>query len=87
DSKWSNGTPVTAADFVYSWKRAVNPDTAAEYASLFFDIKNAKKINSKELPIDQLGVKAIDDQTLEIQLEEPVPYFIDLTTFATFLPI
>lgn len=87
DSKWSNGTPVTAADFVYSWKRAVNPDTAAEYAFLFFDIKNAKKINSKELPIDQLGVKAIDDQTLEIQLEQPIPYFIDLTTFATFLPI
>ncbi len=87
DSKWSNGTPVTAADFVFSWKRAVNPDTAAEYAFLFFDIKNAKRINSKELPIDQLGVKAIDEQTLEVQLEKPIPYFIDLTTFATFLPI
>lgn len=87
DSKWSNGTPVTAADFVFSWKRAVNPDTAAEYAFLFFDIKNAKRINSKELPIDQLGVKAIDDKTLEVQLEKPIPYFIDLTTFATFLPI
>ncbi|MEC3510559.1 peptide ABC transporter substrate-binding protein, partial [Bacillus thuringiensis] len=87
DSKWSNGTPVTAADFLFSWKRAVNPDTAAEYAFLFFDIKNAKKINSKELPIDQLGVKAIDDKTLEVKLEQPVPYFIDLTTFATFLPI
>ncbi|PFN46172.1 peptide ABC transporter substrate-binding protein [Bacillus thuringiensis] len=87
DSKWSNGTPVTAADFVFSWKRAVNPNTAAEYAFLFFDIRNAKRINSKELPIDQLGVKAIDDKTLEVQLEQPVPYFIDLTTFATFLPI
>ena len=87
DSKWSNGTPVKAADFVFSWKRAVNPDTAAEYAFLFFDIKNAKRINSKELPIDQLGVKAIDDHTLEVQLEQPIPYFIDLTTFATFLPI
>ncbi|MGN4679716.1 peptide ABC transporter substrate-binding protein [Bacillus cereus group sp. MYBK223-2] len=87
DSKWSNGTPVTAADFVFSWKRAVNPDTAAEYAFLFFDIKNAKIINSKELPIDKLGVKAIDDHTLEVQLEQPIPYFIDLTTFATFLPI
>lgn len=87
DSIWSNGTPVTAADFVFSWKRAVNPDTAAEYAFLFFDIKNAKSINSKELPIDKLGVKAIDDQTLEVQLEQPIPYFIDLTTFATFLPI
>ncbi|KAB2491178.1 peptide ABC transporter substrate-binding protein [Bacillus cereus] len=87
ESKWSNGTPVTAADFVFSWKRAVNPDTAAEYAFLFFDIKNAKRINSKELPVDQLGVKAIDDTTLEVQLEQPVPYFIELTTFATFLPI
>ncbi|HDR7761401.1 peptide ABC transporter substrate-binding protein [Bacillus cereus] len=87
ESKWSNGTPVTAADFVFSWKRAVNPNTAAEYAFLFFDIKNAKRINSKELPIDQLGVKAIDDNTLEVQLEQPIPYFIDLTTFATFLPI
>ncbi|HDR7799656.1 TPA: peptide ABC transporter substrate-binding protein [Bacillus tropicus] len=87
ESKWSNGTPVTAADFVFSWKRAVNPNTAAEYAFLFFDIKNAKRINSKELPIDELGVKAIDEKTLEVQLEQPVPYFIDLTTFATFLPI
>ncbi|MCT4572169.1 peptide ABC transporter substrate-binding protein, partial [Bacillus thuringiensis] len=87
DSKWSNGTPVTAADFVFSWKRAVNPNTAAEYAFLFFDIKNAKRINSKELPVDQLGVKEIDDKTFEVQLEQPVPYFINLTTFATFLPI
>ncbi|TBX38576.1 peptide ABC transporter substrate-binding protein [Bacillus thuringiensis] len=87
DSKWSNGTPVTAADFVFSWKRAVNPNTAAEYAFLFFDIKNAKRINSKELPVDQLGVKEIDDKTFEVQLEQPIPYFIDLTTFATFLPI
>lgn len=87
ESKWSNGTSVTAADFVFSWKRAVNPNTAAEYAFLFFDIKNAKRINSKELPIDELGVKAIDEKTLEVQLEQPVPYFIDLTTFATFLPI
>ncbi|MEB9506427.1 peptide ABC transporter substrate-binding protein [Bacillus anthracis] len=87
ETKWSNGTPVTAEDFVFSWKRAVNPDTAAEYAFLFFDIKNAKKINGKELPVDQLGVKAIDNKTLEVQLEQPVPYFIHLTTFSTFLPI
>lgn len=71
DTKWSNGTPVMVA----------------EYAFLFFDIKNAKKINSKELPVDQLGVKAIDKKTLEVQLEQPVPYFIHLTTFWTFLPI
>ncbi|HDR6289142.1 TPA: peptide ABC transporter substrate-binding protein [Bacillus cereus] len=87
ESKWSNGTPVTAEDFVFAWKRAVNPDTAAEYSFLFFDIKNAKKINSKELTLDQLGVKAVDNKILEVQLEHPVPYFINLTTFPTFLPI
>ncbi|MBU4642498.1 peptide ABC transporter substrate-binding protein [Bacillus toyonensis] len=87
EAKWSNGMSVTADDFVFSWQRAVNPETAAEYAFLFFDIKNAKKINSKELPVDQLGVKAIDKNTLEVQLEQPVPYFVSLTAFPTFLPI
>ncbi|MEY8350411.1 peptide ABC transporter substrate-binding protein [Bacillus cereus] len=87
DSKWSNGTPVTAKDFAFAWQRAVDPATASEYAFLFFDIKNAKKINNKELPADQLGVKAIDDHTFEVELERPVPYFISLTAFPTFLPI
>ncbi|MGH0680305.1 ABC transporter substrate-binding protein [Bacillus luti] len=87
DSKWSNGTPVTAKDFVFAWQRAVNPDTAAEYAFLFFDIQNAKQINQKQLPIDQLGVKALDDKTVEVQLDRPVPYFLSLTTFSTFLPV
>ncbi|KFM95523.1 bacterial extracellular solute-binding s, 5 Middle family protein [Bacillus clarus] len=87
DAKWSNGTPVTAEDFVFSWQRAVNPETAAEYTFLFFDIKNAKKINSKELSVDELGVKAIDKKTLEVHLEQPIPYFVSLTAFPTFLPI
>ncbi|MBK5491787.1 peptide ABC transporter substrate-binding protein [Bacillus sp. TH13] len=87
DAKWSNGTPVTADDFVFAWKRAVNPDTAAEYAFLFFDIKNAKKINGKELSADQLGVRTVDDKTLEVELEHPVPYFVSLTAFPTYLPI
>lgn len=87
DSKWSNGTPVTAQDFVFAWQRAVDPATASEYAFLFFDIKNATKINNKELPADQLGVKAVDDHTFEVELERPVPYFISLTAFPTFLPI
>lgn len=86
-SKWSNGTPVTAKDFVFAWQRAVDPNTASEYAFLFFDIKNATKINSGELAPDQLGVKAIDDYTLEVELERPVPFFISLTAFPTFLPI
>lgn len=87
ESKWSNGTPVTAKDFVFAWQRAVDPNTASEYAFLFFDIKNAKKINNSELTPDQLGVKAIDDYTLEVELERPVPFFISLTAFPTFLPI
>ncbi|HFU7090036.1 TPA: peptide ABC transporter substrate-binding protein [Bacillus cereus] len=87
NAKWSNGTPVTADDFVFSWKRAVNPETSSEYAFLFFDIKNAEKINNKELPVDQLGIKAVDKETLEVQLEKPVPYFLSLTAFPTFLPI
>ncbi|MDC2867126.1 peptide ABC transporter substrate-binding protein [Bacillus sp. BP-3] len=86
-SKWSNGTPVTAKDFVFAWQRAVDPATASEYAFLFFDIKNAQKINNKELSLDQLGVKAIDDKTLEVELDRPVPYFISLTAFPTFLPV
>ncbi len=87
DAKWSNGDPVTAKDFVYSWRRAVDPATAAEYAYIMFDVKNAQKINNKELPVDQLGVKAVDDYTLEVQLENAVPYFVELTSFATFYPL
>ncbi|KAB2497052.1 peptide ABC transporter substrate-binding protein [Bacillus cereus] len=87
DAKWSNGEPVTAKDFVYSWKRAVNPDTKATYSYIMFDIKNAEKIHKKELPADQLGVKAIDDYTLEVELDNPVPYFIDLTVYPVFYPL
>lgn len=87
DAKWSNGEPVTAKDFVYSWKRAVNPDTKATYSYIMFDIKNAEKIHKKELPADQLGVKAIDDYTLEVELDNPVPYFVDLTVYPVFYPL
>ncbi|MFB6588743.1 peptide ABC transporter substrate-binding protein [Bacillus thuringiensis] len=87
DAKWSNGEPVTAKDFVYSWKRAVNPDTKATYSYIMFDIKNAEKIHKKELSADQLGVKAIDDYTLEVELDNPVPYFVDLTVYPVFYPL
>ncbi|MGX5609051.1 peptide ABC transporter substrate-binding protein [Bacillus cereus] len=87
DAKWSNGDKVTAKDFEYAWKRAVNPETGAQYAYIMFDVKNAEKINKKELPVAQLGVKAIDDKTLEVQLEKPVPYFLELVAFPTFFPL
>lgn len=86
DAKWSNGDPVTANDFVFAWKRAVNPATAAEYAYIMFDIKNAKAINEGKAPVDSLGVKAVDEHTFEVELENPIPYFLELTSFATFYP-
>ncbi len=86
DAQWSNGEPVTAHDFEYAWKKALNPETGAEYAYIMYDLKNASKVNSGELPIDDLGVKALDEKTLEVQLESTVPYFKGLLTFATFYP-
>jgi oligopeptide transport system substrate-binding protein len=86
DAKWSNGDPVTAHDFVYAWQKALNPDTGAEYAYIMYDIKNAAKVNAGELPVEELGVKAVDDKTLEVQLEGQVPYFEALLSFATFYP-
>ncbi|MGL4819200.1 MAG: ABC transporter substrate-binding protein [Bacilli bacterium] len=86
DAKWSNGEPVTANDFVYAWQRAVNPDTASEYAYIMFDVKNAAAVNEGKMPVDQLGIKALDEYTLEVQLENAIPYFIELTAFPTFFP-
>ncbi|MBZ9533771.1 peptide ABC transporter substrate-binding protein [Cytobacillus oceanisediminis] len=89
DAKWSNGDPVTANDFVYSWQRAVNPDTGSEYGPYMMNgvIKNATAISTGELAVDQLGVKADGDYTLVVELENPTPYFETLTTFGTFLPL
>ncbi|MEB8671143.1 peptide ABC transporter substrate-binding protein [Bacillus cereus] len=87
NAKWSNGDPVTAKDFVFAWKRAVDKNTAAEYAYIMFDLKNAKAINDGKAPLDTLGVKAVDDYTLEVELENPVPYFVELTSFGTFYPL
>ncbi|MGD6965307.1 peptide ABC transporter substrate-binding protein [Rossellomorea vietnamensis] len=86
DAKWSNGEAVTANDFEYAWKKALNPDTAAEYAYIMYDLKNAEAVNAGDLPLDELGVKATDEKTLEVQLESAVPYFKELLSFATFYP-
>ncbi|HHT7141284.1 peptide ABC transporter substrate-binding protein [Bacillus anthracis] len=87
DAKWSNGEPVTAKDFVYSWRRAVDSNTGAKFAYILFDVKNAEKVNKKELPVEELGVKAIDDHTLEVELDNPVPYFVSLTVYPTLYPL
>lgn len=82
DAKWSNGDPVTAHDFVYSLQRLTDPATASPYGSYLVDAKvaNAFEIQEGKAKPDTLGVKAIDDKTLEITLTEPVPYFVDLLT-------
>lgn len=89
DATWGNGDPVTAHDFVYAWRRAVNPDTGSEYGPYMMNnvIKNAKEVSSGELPVEKLGVKADGDYTLVVNLENPTPYFESLTTFGTFFPL
>lgn len=88
DHKWSDGTPVTAEDFVYSWRRLLDPATAAEYASIMYPVKNAEKINTGEIKdLSQLGVRAIDDKTLEVKLENPTGYFLQLMTHYTSFPV
>ena len=87
DAKWSNGDPVTAGDFAFAFNRIMDPATAAGYASMLFPIKNAEKVAGGALPGDQLGVKVIDDHTLEITLEAPTPYFLELLTHQTGLPL
>lgn len=86
DLKWSDGVPVKAQDYEYSLKRTLTPATASPYAYLLNPIKNATKVNSGKLPVDQLGVKAIDDKTLQITLESPTPYFMELTYQRVMFP-
>ena len=90
DAKWSNGEAVTAADFVFGWQRAVDPANASEYSYMLSDIGqvvNAAEIIAGEKPVTDLGVKAVDDKTLEVQLNVPVSYFLSLMYFPTFYPV
>jgi oligopeptide transport system substrate-binding protein len=88
DAKWSNGDPIVAGDFVYAWQRAANPATASNYAWYLelATIKNAAEVVAGTVTPDQLGVKAVDDYTLEVQLNEATPFFAEMTTFATLFP-
>ena len=78
DAKWSDGKKLTADDFVYSYRRVVDPKTASPIAYLMYYIKNAKNINMGKKQIDTLGVTAIDENTLTIELENPTLYFEDI---------
>lgn len=87
DAKWSDDKPVTAKDFEFAWKRALDPKTASEYAFILYPIKNAEAFNNEEVTADKVGVKAIDDKTLKVELDTPIPYFLSLTAFPTYLPL
>ena len=86
NAKWSNGDPVTAHDFVYAWQRSVDPDTAAEFAYMFENIENAKDITQGDKKPEELGVKAIDDHTLQIKLIKDVPWMESLLAFGSYMP-
>ena len=90
-TKWSNGDPVTAKDYEYSWKRAVSPELASDYAYQLYGIKGATEYNSCESNCaalrDQVAVKATDDQTLEVTLTSTQPWFIQQSAHSVFLPV
>ncbi len=90
DANWSNGDPVTAADFVFAWQRAVDPEIASEYSYMLSDIGqivNAQDIIDGTKDKSELGVTAVDDKTLEVKLNVPVSYFLSLMYFPTFYPV
>lgn len=85
--KWSNGTPITAHDFVFAWRKAVDPLNASQYAFILYFIENAREITNGDMPVESLGVTAEDDYTLHVKLIEPTPFFLSLTAFPTYFPI
>ena len=89
NAKWQDGVAVKAQDFVFTWRRLVDPTYASEYSFIATSaaILNAEEILAKKLPKEQLGVKAIDDSTLEVKLSHPVPYFDSLMAFQVFFPV
>jgi oligopeptide transport system substrate-binding protein len=85
---WSNGDPVTANDFYYSWRRTLAPETAAEYVSQLHVVRNARAFTEGQIKdFNEVGVHVIDPFILEVTLENPTPYFLDLCAFVTLLPV
>lgn len=84
---WTDGTPVTAADFAMSWKKSIDPSFPSLSAYLFFPIKNVEKYVQGKASLEEVGIQVIDAYTLQVDLERPTPYFLSLTAFPVFLPI
>lgn len=87
DAKWSDGQPLKAQDFEYAWKRVLDPKTAADYASQLYPLKNGEAFNANKAKAEDVGVKAVDDNTLEVELENPTPYFLQLCALPTLMPV
>ncbi|MBN2479078.1 MAG: peptide ABC transporter substrate-binding protein [Parachlamydiales bacterium] len=87
DIYWSDNKKITAKDFEKSWKTSLSPDFPAHFPSLFYPIKNAEKAKTKKCLIDEVKITALDDKTFEVELENPCPYFLFLTSFSNFFPI
>ena len=86
-SNWTDGHPITAHDFEYSWKTTLHPDFPSICPYLFYSILGAEKAKKGDIPVEDIGVKALDDLTLEVKLEHPTPYFLTLVSFCAFFPI
>ena len=88
DAKWSNGDPVTAADFLYSWRRALLPALGNNYAYMLYYIRNAESFHQGEITdFSRVGVTAPDDLTLVVELENPTPFFLQLLTHMSYFPV
>src|SRR6202012_5056287 len=86
EAPWSDGKPVTADDFVFSWRRLLDPATASIYAYFAYVMQNAVAINKGKMPITALGARALDDRTLELKLEHPAPYMLQMMTHTSMYP-
>ncbi|PTX59121.1 oligopeptide transport system substrate-binding protein [Melghirimyces profundicolus] len=86
DAKWSDGKPVTAHDFEFAWKRALDPKNKSQYAYILFPIQGAQEYNEGKGDQEDVAVKAVDDKTLKVELKDPIPYFLMMTSFATYRP-
>ncbi len=87
DHVWSDGTPVAAGDFVYAWRRLLAPETGAEYASLLYIVKGAEDVNTGKAGPEALGIEAVDDKTLRVELNAPAPYFLAQLAHQTAFPV
>lgn len=87
ESYWTTGEKVTASDFLYAWKKVLSPSFATDYSHMLFAIKNAKQARMGQCSFEDVGVKALDEKTLVVELEYPTPYFLELVAFPTTFPI